>query len=142
MFENMISKTLIEWLWVGWSFLVGIAGVIAMTQAGGLGGALLVLLGTVLGLMLVRVICEGMIVVFLIHEDLQQSSRSLTSIESSQIRIISRLGSSDSPARTATAAASNPTSVSAPGSARLATPSPRAGWDTAYASTSDIGKDS
>lgn len=84
MFDEMISKSLIQWIWIGWSGLIGIAGLLALIQADGLGGALVVVIAIVLGLMFARVVCESLIVIFMMHENLHRSRVALEEMERRQ----------------------------------------------------------
>ncbi|EPC02660.1 hypothetical protein L861_09965 [Litchfieldella anticariensis FP35 = DSM 16096] len=76
-FDRLLSPSLIRiGYWVGIvlitiSGLVGFMGAFA-SYGGGLGRALLALAGTVLGLIIWRVICEGAILVFSLNDRLAE----------------------------------------------------------------------
>lgn len=68
-FDKFLSPTLIRigyWVGIFMIILSGLGGLIAALSGygGGLGRALMVLVGTMLGLIFWRVICEGAILVF------------------------------------------------------------------------------
>ena len=84
MFDTMISKGLIQVLWILMSIGVMISVLVsyqALFRPTG-GQAFLHLIFLAVGLILVRVICEGMIVIFMIHENLESSARALEDIRS------------------------------------------------------------
>lgn len=92
-FDTMISKSLIQVIWVVASLAVVIASLSTIFVVGGGGGFFLGMVYLILGLAWVRVICEGMIILFVMNENLQRSTRSLERLVQSQDTLISRLTS-------------------------------------------------
>lgn len=135
MFDTMISKTLIQWIWLGWSALIVLGGIFALFQSGSLIEAFVVLLGIALGLLLVRVLCEQMIVIFLMHENLTRSAHALEEMQRHQLSINSRLGAQPVQQASSQAARSSVTTAPDPAAAetpRIAQRNQRSGWDSAY----------
>lgn len=144
MFDEMISKTLIQVIWVVGSIGIVLSGIGAMFADGTGGAFFLGLVGTLFGLLVMRVVCESLIVMFLIHENLDRSTRILESMQDSQrdmrVRFSSQPATASAPMRgweaaEAATAASEPASVP-----RIAQVARKSGWDTAHASTVSVTK--
>jgi hypothetical protein len=88
MFEEFVSKKLIEVIWVLASIGVLINGVVLMLAGGGGRVSLLALTFIAIGLLVVRVACESMIVILMMHENLQRSNR----LQSDMVKHLSTLG--------------------------------------------------
>lgn len=91
MFDEMISKKLIEVIWVLASIGVVINGIVLMIAGEGGWSFFLALIFIAIGLLVVRVYCELMIVIFKINENLQQSTFALEEIHRYQPKILSKL---------------------------------------------------
>ncbi len=83
MFDEMVSEKLIEWIWILASIGVVIFGLLMMFAGGGFVGFLMAAMYIVIGLLVTRVVCEAMIVIFKMHENLQWSARSLEKLQAS-----------------------------------------------------------
>lgn len=90
-FDKMISKVLIEWLWVLASAGVVIAGLGNLFSSDGNAFIRLIItaIGVAIGLVVVRLLCEAMIVVFTMHENLLRSRELLEVISRQRISTIS-----------------------------------------------------
>lgn len=122
MFDTMISKSLIQVLWVLMSIGVIISVFVsyqALWQPTG-GQVFLHLIYAAVGLIFVRVLCESLIVIFMIHENLERSARSLEDIRSQR----SFSSPPNSAAGTGSPAPATGWTASAPATASTTTSSP------------------
>ena len=132
MFSSMISKPLIEWLWVLLSIIVVFAGIGFAFSADSGGVVILALLGTVALLGLIRIICEGMIVIFTINENLQRTTLALERMEA--LQQTPAIASPTLPAASATPVVPKTVPHRVPSFAKNApTAAPRSGLETAQA---------
>lgn len=138
MFNTMISKTLIQWLWVLLSIGVILAAIRSYNALFFPDGMDLLthLLFAAIGLVIVRLLCEQMIVLFLMHENLQRSARSLEEMQRHQYIISSKLTAQPVPqaAQSAVSATPRPAVAEPP---RIAQPARKGGWESAYDSTKE-----
>lgn len=93
MFDEMISKKLIEWIWILASIGVVINGIVLMIAGRGGLSFLLALIFMAIGLLVVRVFCESMIVIFKINDNLEQSTAALMEIRRQQPELLTKLAS-------------------------------------------------
>ena len=138
MFENMISKSLVQVLWVVMSIGVVISTWVSYQALWNptFGAFLVHLIYAVIGLIFVRVLCEGLIIIFMMHENLSRSRTALEEIQSQQASIASALRTQSVMARTMSQQAAIPAPAASPISTspapKISRPVERSGWEQAY----------
>lgn len=73
MFDEMVSEKLIEWIWILASAGIVIFGLLMMFAGGGFLGFLMAVMYIAIGLLVVRVVCEAMVVGFKVHHNNKRS---------------------------------------------------------------------